>query len=173
MPVFYLSGLHWPLKGMGTDTIFDFIPPPPLNFFRPPEFLYLSLTHSTPVSYPFGLPWPHKGTGTDTIFDFIPPPPPQLNFYRPPEFLYLSLTHSMPVSYLSGLPRPHKGMGTDTIVELPVSSRPVWYLTCPLLVPYPSLTCSLLLHNRAQPYRNLSCYTFCCPSPATTGKKIH
>ena len=101
------------------------------------------LIHPLPVPYQSGLPWPHKGTGTDTIFDFIPPPPPQLNFYRPPEFLYLSLTHSMPVSYLSGLPRPHKGMGTDTIVELPVSSRPVWYLTCPLLVPYPSLTCPL------------------------------
>ena len=38
------------LKGMGTDTISDFRPPP-LNIFRPLEFLYLILACSLPVSY--------------------------------------------------------------------------------------------------------------------------
>ena len=59
----------------------------PLNFFRPIEYPYLSLTCPShipqppppyfcplPVPYMFCLLRPQKGWGTDTIFDFRPPP---------------------------------------------------------------------------------------------------
>ena len=46
------------------------------------------------------------------------------------------------------------------IVELPIPSRPVWSLTCPLLIPYPSPTCPLPV-----PYLSLTCLLpVPCPS---------
>ena len=59
---------------------------------------------------------------------------------------------NLPPTYLTpALPTPPKK-----------KKKPFLTHTCPLPIPYPSLTCPLLLDYRARPYRNSSCFIYTC-----------